>query len=192
MADNDAFEFEAGYDVLHPAVAIVAPHRGVESLIARRQNDRSDLYFQLFRLLMKIDGVILADSDANVAFFVLKVEAGFRVDITDERHCLGKVDMDGFGQRQVLIVRIRDLDRAVLDTGRTTRTYVLVDVSGLPIQGYPEVSRFPFDTDDFGIGQDVNIGMSAAFDELGRFNAHGAVIGGKCLVELRHLAANGG
>ncbi len=44
---------------------------------------------------------------------------------------------------------------------------------------------------DFGIGQDFDIGMPITFDELGRFDAHGAVIGGKSLVELGHLAADG-
>src|SRR3990172_1843056 len=189
---QNALEFEAGDDVLYPAVAVVPPHRGVENLIARRKNDRADPYFQLRRPLFKVNGVVLADSLANPAFFLLKIKAGFGVYVTDERHCLGKMNMDRFGQRQVLIVRIRLLDRAVLETRGATRTYVLVDVSGLPVQGYGEVSRFPFDTDHFGIGQYLYIGMSAAFNELGRFNAHGAVIGRKCLVELGHLAADRG
>jgi hypothetical protein len=90
-----------------------------------------------------------------------------------------------------LIVRIGDLDGAVLETGRTPRTFVLINVSGLSVQGYPEVPRFALDPDNFGIAQNVYVGMSAAFNELGRDNAHGAVIGGKCLVELRHLAADG-
>src|ERR1035437_1884999 len=106
---------------------------------------------------MKINGVMLADAYANVAFFVSMVEAGFMVYISDERHRLGKVYMDGFGQRQVLIIRIRDLYRAVLNTGIAPRTLVLDNVSGLLVQKYPEASCFPLDTDNFSIAQDVYI-----------------------------------
>ena len=140
---------------------------------------------------MKIDGVMLADADANVAFLVFKIEARFRIDISNERNGLGKMDMNGLGQRQILIVRIGDLDRAVLDAGRATRAFVLDDVSGLPVQGDLEVSRFSFDADNLGVGQDIDIGMPAALDELRGFDAHRAVIGGKCLVELRHFPADG-
>ena len=188
---DDAFEFEAGDDVLHLAVAEVAPHRGVEHLEARRQHDRADLDLQLVRLLMQIDRPVLADPDADVALLVLKVEAGGRIDIGDERHRLRKVDVDRLGQRQILVVGIGDLGRAVLDAGRAAGALVLDDVAGLPVQGDLEVARLPLDADDFGIAQDVYVGMPAAFDELGRLDAHRAVVGGKRLVELRHLAADG-
>ena len=90
-----------------------------------------------------------------------------------------------------MIVWIRDLDRAVLYAGSTTRAFVLDNVSGLFIQGDLEVSCFPFYTVNFSIGQDLYIGMPADLDQFGREYSHGAVIGGKGLVELGHMAANG-
>ncbi len=90
-----------------------------------------------------------------------------------------------------MIVWIRDLDRAVLYTGRTTRAFVLYNVSGLFIQGDLEVSCFPFYTVNFSIGQDLYIRMPADLDQFGREYSHGAVIGGIGLVKLGHLAANG-
>ena len=90
-----------------------------------------------------------------------------------------------------MIVWIRDLDRAVLHTGGTTRAFVLYNVSGLFIQGDREVSCFPFYTVNFSIGQDLYIGMPADLDQFGREYSHGAVIGGKGLVKLGHMAANG-
>ena len=99
--------------------------------------------------------------------------------------------MDGFIQRQVLIKRVRDLDRAVLDTGRTTGTFLLFDVSGLFSQGDLEVSCFPLYTVNFSIGQDLYVGMPADLDQFGREDSHGAVIGGIGLVKLGHLAADG-
>ena len=90
-----------------------------------------------------------------------------------------------------MIVWIGDFDRAVLYTGSTTRAVVLYNVSGFFIQGDLEVSCFPFYTDDFGIRQDLYVGMPADLDQFGREYSHGAVIGGIGLVKLGHFAANG-
>ena len=90
-----------------------------------------------------------------------------------------------------MIVWIRDLDRAILYTGSTTRAFVLYNVSGLFIQGDLEVSCFPFYTLNFSISQDLYIGMPADLDQFGREYSHGAVIRGIGLVKLGHMAANG-
>ncbi len=99
--------------------------------------------------------------------------------------------MDGFIRRYVLIIWIRYRDRAVFYTGRTTRAFVLYNVSGLFSQVYLEVSCFPYYTVNFSIGQDLYIGMPADLDQFGREYSHGAVIGGIGLVKLGHMAANG-
>jgi len=57
--------------------------------------------------------------------------------------------MDGFIFRYFLIELIRVFDRAVFDTGGTTRASVLYNIPGLFNQGYFEVSCFPFDTVNF-------------------------------------------
>ncbi len=90
-----------------------------------------------------------------------------------------------------MIVWIRNLDRTVPYTGRTTRAFVLYNVSGFFIQGDLEVSCFPFCTVNFCIGQNLYIGMPADLDQFGREYSHGAVIRGIGLVKLGHLAANG-
>jgi hypothetical protein len=90
-----------------------------------------------------------------------------------------------------LIVWIRNLDRAVLYTGRTTRAFVLYNVSGLFIQGDLEVSCFSFYTVNFSISQDLYVRMPADLDQFGREYSHGAVICGIGLVKLGHMAANG-
>jgi len=99
--------------------------------------------------------------------------------------------MDGFILRYVLIKLIRVLDWAVFYTGSATRAFALDNISGLFNQGCLEVSCFPFYTVNFSIGQDLYIGMPADLDQFGREYSHGAVIGGKGLVKLGHMAANG-
>ncbi len=99
--------------------------------------------------------------------------------------------MDGFILRYFLIKLIRVFDRAVFDTGRTTRAFVLQDIPGFPDQRYLKVSWFPCYTVNFSIGQNLDIGMPADLDQFGREYSDGAVIGGKGLVQLGHMAANG-
>ena len=139
---------------------------------------------------MKIYGVILTDSFANTTFLLFKVKAVF-IYIRDKGNCLRVVYMDGFIRRYVLIIWIRDQDRAVFYTGCTTRAFVLYNVSGLFSKRYLEVSCFPFYTIRFSIGKDLYIGMPADLDQFGCEYSHGAVIGGIGLVKLGHMAANG-
>ena len=70
--------------------------------------------------------------------------------------------------------------------------YVVLDnVPGLFLQGDVEVSRLSFYTVNFGISQDLYIGVPADLDQFGREYSHGAVIGGIGLVELGHVATKG-
>ena len=69
--------------------------------------------------------------------------------------------------RQVLIVGIRNLHRAVLDTDRTTRAVIFDDVSGLFVQGDLEVSCFPCDLFNFSVGQYLDVRMPADLDQFG-------------------------
>jgi hypothetical protein len=141
--------------------------------------------------LIEIYGIFFTNSGANRTFLVFKEKAAF-IYISDKGDCLSEVYMDGFIVRYFLIKWIRVLDRAVLNTGSTTGAFVLYNVSGLFNKGYIEVSRLTFYTVNFSIGQDLYIGMPAYLDQLGGEYSHGAVIGGKGLVKLGHMAANGG
>jgi hypothetical protein len=104
---------------------------------------------------------------------------------------LREVYMDGFILRYFLIKLIRVFDRAVFYTGSTTRAFVLYNISGLFNEGYLEVSCFSFYTLNFSIGQNLHVGMPADLDQFGREYSNGAVVGGKGLVKLGHMAANG-
>jgi len=187
---HQPFIVHTGYHVLKLSVAIFIPHLRIKCLKAGRQNDRPYFYFYLLRRLIEIDGVILTDSFANTTFLLFKVKTAF-IDIRDQGNCLSEIDMDGLILRYFLIKWIRVFDRAVFYAGRTTRAFALFDISGLFNQRYLEVSCFPLYTVNFSIRQDLYIGMPADLDQFGRKYSDGAVIGGKGLVKLGHMAANG-
>ena len=98
--------------------------------------------------------------------------------------------MDGFILRQFLIELIGVFDWAVFHAGSTTRAFALNNIFGLLSQSDLKVSRLPCNTVNLSIGQDLDIGMPVGLDQLGREYSHGAIIGGKGLVELGHMAAN--
>jgi hypothetical protein len=100
--------------------------------------------------------------------------------------------MDCFIVRYFLIKLIRVLDRAVFYTDCTAGAFALVNIFGLFIQPYLEVPCFPRYTVNFSIGEDFYILMPADLDQLWREYSHGAVIGGKGLVQLGHMAPDAG
>ena len=169
---------------------MVAPHPGVKNLVTRGQKDRPYLYFELFGLLMKVDGFVFTHAFANATFLLLEVKAAFMY-ISDKRNGLREIYVNRFVRRQVLIVWIGYLDRAVLYTGITSGALVLYNVSGFFIQGDPEVSCLPFNIFNISIRHDLYIGMPADLDQFGREYSSGAFIGRKGLVKLGHMAANG-
>lgn len=140
--------------------------------------------------MSEIDGAIFTYTFADAAFLLFEINAAF-IDIRDKRNCLSEVNMNGFVLRYLLIESIRILDRAVLYTGSTTGAYALVNVSGLLDQRYIEASCFPCYTVNVGVGQDLDVGVPVDLDQFGRKYSHGAVIGGKGLVKLGHMTANG-
>ncbi len=121
---HQPFIVHTGDHVLHLSVAIFIPHLRIKCLNARCQNNRRYFYFYLLRRLIQIDGVILTDRFANTTFLLFKVKTAF-IDISDKGNGLSEIDMDGFILRYFLIKLIRVFDRAVFDTGRTTRAFVL-------------------------------------------------------------------
>ena len=75
--------------------------------------------------------------------------------------------MNRFILRYFLIESIRIFHRAVLYTGRTTRAFLLNNVSGLLGQGYLEISRLAFYTVNFGKCQNLYVWMPADLDQFG-------------------------
>ena len=187
---QEPFIVHTGDHILHPSVSIVLPQFGIKGRIPRRQNDGPHFDFDLFRGLAEINGLMLTDTGADMTFLLFKVKTAF-INIGDKGNCLREVYMDGFVLRYVLIKRVRVCDRTVFDTGRTTRAFALDNISGLLDHGDLEVSGFSFDAVNVGIGQDLYVGVPADLDQFGCEYSDGAVIGGKCLVKLGHMAANG-
>ncbi len=99
--------------------------------------------------------------------------------------------MDGLVIGYILIEWIGKLHRAGFYTGSTAHAFVFDDVPGLLGQSYLESPLFPFYTVYFSIGQNLYVRLPVDLDQFGREYSHRAVIGGKRLVKLSHMATNG-
>jgi hypothetical protein len=82
-------------------------------------------------------------------------------------------------------------DRAVLNTTAATGTAGHIDASGALFDFHLEIARRPFHRFQVRVGDQFNVQMPADLDQFGRNDSHGAVVGGKSLVQLSHGAPNG-
>ena len=187
---HQPFIVETGHHILHPAVAILIPHLWIKWLKARRQNDGPHVDLDLLWSLIQVDGIILAHCFADAALVLFEVQTAF-IDVRDQGNGLGEIDMDGLVVRYLLIEFVRVLDGAVFYTGRTTGAFVLQDIPGLSDQGNLKVSCLAFYTVNVSVGQDFYVGVPADLDQFGCKYSSGTVVGGKGLVKLSHMAANG-
>ena len=140
--------------------------------------------------MIKVYGIILTYPFANTTFLLFKVNTAF-IDVSNQRNCLREINVNRLVFRDILIEFIGIFYRTIFHTGRTTRAFILDNISGLFNQSYFEVSCFPFDTINFGISQDLYIRMPSNLDELRSEYSYGAVVGGKGLIELGHMPADG-
>ena len=88
-----------------------------------RQDDGSHIYFYLFRLLREIYGLIFTYCFADAALLFFEIEAAL-VNVGDKGDCLSKVDVDRLVLRDLLVVDIGILDRAVFYASGAARALV--------------------------------------------------------------------
>ena len=81
--------------------------------------------------------------------------------------------------------------RTIFHTGATTRTQIHPDAAGAFSHLDFKIARNAINRLKIRIGNQFNIQMPADLDQYRGDNSHGAVIGRKRLIELRHDPANG-
>jgi len=90
----------------------------------------------------------------------------------------------------ILVILIWILDRTVFNTYRATCAFVFFYISWFPYQCYMKITYLTFYLVDLCIGENLYIWMPADLDQFRCENSHGAVIGGKGLIKLCHMATD--
>ncbi len=107
-------------------------------------------------------------------------------------HRLGVELVGGALPHEPLVEAPVDLNGAHLLAVAAGRALGGVDVAGVPAEPDPEVPGLPFEGQDLRAGEDLDVEVPPHVHQLGADGAHRAVVGGEGLVQLGHVAADGG
>jgi hypothetical protein len=89
-----------------------------------------------------------------------------------------------------LVIGIKDIYGTILSTCSTAGTFLLINVPRSLEQGNCEIPRLALDSINLGTRDDRYVRIRRALNKFGRQDTHGAIIGGKGLIQLGHLATN--
>ena len=106
-------------------------------------------------------------------------------------HALGIELVGRLTVAKALVEQVRRLYGADLGALAAGRALVQIHVARALSQFDLEVTGLARNPLHLGQGVEVDVQVPPGFDQLGRYDAHGAVVGGKRLVELGHHAADG-
>ncbi len=107
------------------------------------------------------------------------------------RNRLGIAFEYGAPRGQGLIVFVFQFYRACLEAVPAACALVEIYIAGMLDDSCLEMTLFPLEFAEFRCREKLDVQVPADLDQFGRNNSHGAVIGGECLVQLRHHPANG-
>ena len=182
---------DAGHHIGMAAVEILRHLPGIKDIVPHRQDHRAHRQFLLPGLVREIDGVHRADLGTQAA-----VGAGVLINGVEPGHGLGKGQI---GRRPLVKAAIKLIDGPLgADLGALAagRAGGRVDEPGPGRQPRPEIARLSVQGLDLSIGKNLDIAVAprghaapqttAAVFFLWGNKTHGAVVGGKGLVQLRH------
>ena len=192
LIGGQALEFADGHRLVHlaaPAGVLAAVGADAPQHAGQRQVVHDDFQgLGVFALAHHLN--VALDVDARRA----GQAAGCLVGFFD-----GVVDGDGLGvllvgrlavdQSQVVIVGQGDWTG--LGAVAATGAQVGVDAGGPLVDRRRKVTRPAVETIEIGIGDQLDVHVSSHFHQNGTHDAHGAVVGGKGLVQLGHDPADG-
>ena len=193
---EDPLEIHAGDHILEIAVLISVELSGIKGLKACRQDHGAYIQINVGFLLFKVDGSLFTEFLACFAFALfaringLEVQTGFSVDRILQGHRLSEGDVNGLALVLTQIKLVRDFFGALLSTNTAPDAFVFINVPGNFQDFDLEISGVATDAFNFGKGDEVNVGVPADLDQLGRDNSHGTLVGRKGLIQLGHDPAD--
>jgi len=188
---KQTFELHIGEDIGRAGIPVDVVLCRIKGTASFGQDNRTDLEVHGLGLLCVINGLLRADLGAIPAFALGQVDALAFINDIFERNCLGVFEIDGLAFGKPTVIFVRDFLGAFLSTQAAGNAFVRVHIAGVLEDAHLKISFFAVNGCDFGEGEQFDVDVPADLDQLGGDNSHGAVIGGECLVQLRHHPANG-
>jgi hypothetical protein len=187
-----ALELDAGDDVGVEPVAVLLEDGGVKGGEASGDHDGAGGDLQHLLLLVERHRVRRAHLLADATLVLGELEADLGVDDVLEGHGLGELDVDRLAVGHALVELGGDLDRALLGAGAAGNAPFLVHVPRVLEHPHGKVARIALDRHHLRVGEQVDVGVARNLHQLGREDAHGAVVGREGLVQTGHHSTDAG
>ncbi|EKD37256.1 MAG: hypothetical protein ACD_75C01194G0001 [uncultured bacterium] len=183
-------ELERSNHVLQLAVAKFPAYFRLIGLQTGSEDDRADFNIELFVAVVKVDGLGITDLFTFPANLFGEIQTVRRINCPGIGNGLRKQGVDGLSLIQSLVKEIRDLGWTFRFTGAASRTSFRIDIAGLLLQGGGEIPFNPRNFQDPGHGMHFYIGVTTGFDHARGNHTHGAIAGGKRLIQPGHRTAD--
>ena len=146
---------------------------------------------RLFRVI-EIDGTGRTEFFTGPAFSLLQINTVVRIDGVFQGYGLGVWHIDGLAFDQLFVVNVIYFFGTFFCTYAAGDAFVHVHIAGMLDNGYGKIAFFSRNVFQFRQGEQFDVDMPADLDQFGGDNSHGAVVGGKGLVQLGHGPADCG
>ena len=165
---------------------------GVTSPKPHGQDKSTHRYFVFHISLGKVYRPAGAELFTESASTLHKMKAGIFINGVLQGNGLGVKHIGGFPETEPQVEGIGHLDFTFFGTQATGNTLFGFNVAGPLLQLNLKAPWLPAETGNFRQGVKLDVVMPADLDQLGGQNSHGAIVGGKGLIQLRHGPADGG
>ena len=147
--------------------------------------------FDGFRVFALVDqGDISLDADMGRAGGLARGGAPF-ADGKGPGDGLGVFFIDGFSDGKAPVLLVRDFNGTDFGAFAAAGAFGKIYKPGFLADFGLEMARFAVQGENFRSGFELNVQVPADLDQFGRDDSHGAVVGGKGLVQLGHEAPDG-
>ncbi len=181
-------ELQAGHHVGMPISGEISGRRRGRP---QGEDDGPHGFRPFHRRVFKIYGPGRADLDAGLATLPPENPAGLRGEVSRLGNGLGEGQVNGLGLAEPEIIRVRETLGANPGALAAAGALVHVHEPGPPAQEDLKIPGPAPDLHGLGGRLDRDQGVAGDFQHPGAQDAHGAVVGGEGLVQLRHPAADG-
>ena len=190
---EQALVLQGGDNVGVGPAAVFLVHGPVHEVVTGGGNNAAHFFGDDLVFHVILDGPGGAHLGAHAALALDELAAELRIDDGLFGNGLRKGNGDGRGSARQFIEGVgRFFGRAFFGAGTATRAQVPVHIGGALADLDRKVAHIARNVFHFGIGVERDVGVLGHVHHLGAENTGRAVYGGEGLVELGHLAANGG
>ena len=167
---EDSFKLGGGDHIFKSTISIFFFHIRFKFIESRSQDDGAHGNGFSCLFLVIFDSIGLADILTETA-----TDAFLPINSIYERNSLRIIYKNSSPHGEPAVILVGSLHRTVLGTETTTRTFLMINISGTDPQFHSEITRFTIHIHDVCIGEQLNVVMSSCRYQFWGHDTHGTV-----------------